>query len=122
MKTEEKYKEMGFTKIGNGAVQDRHGDIYFPKKAKSPQKAIKLFCRECMGMDRRKQENIIGVEMVRECTDPVCPLFDFRMGKNPFRANSMTEDQKRAAGARLALASGRGVNSAAGDQISTAGV
>ena len=118
MKTEEKYEEMGFTSLGKGKVQDRHGDKFYPKKTKSPQKAIKLFCRECMGMDRRKQENVIGVEMVRECTDPMCPLFDFRMGKNPFRVSTMTDEQKKAAGARLALASGRGVNRGRDNQIS----
>ena len=90
MKTEEKYKEMGFTKIGNGAVQDRHGDIYFPRKVKGPAKAIRRFCFECMGMDRRKENPERPYADVESCTDPVCPLFDFRAGRNPFHARALS--------------------------------
>ena len=103
MRTEEKYQEMGFTQLGKGKVQDRHGDIYYPKKARSPQQAIKLFCRECMGMDRRKKNKQENIEMVRDCTDPMCPLYDFRMGKNPFLTGHMTEERKKAASERMKL-------------------
>ena len=106
MRTAEKYKEMGFTELSNKKVQDKHGDIYYPRKASSPLKAIKFFCRECMGMDRRKQSQVENVELVRDCTDPMCPLFDFRLGKNPFYKSTMTEEQKRAVVERLALARG----------------
>lgn len=103
MKTSEKYKKMGFTEISDTKVKDRHGTIFFPKKSKSPLQAIKLFCRECQGMDRRKQAQVENVELVRECTDPMCPLFDFRLGKNPFHRRIMSEDQKKAASARLSM-------------------
>ena len=92
--TEEKYEEMGFTKLGDGKVEDRHGDIYYPRKVKSPAKAIRQFCFECMGMDRRKKNPEHPYDDIRECTDPVCPLFDFRAGKNPFNVRVLTEEQK----------------------------
>ena len=117
--TDEKYEEMGFTKLGKGRVQDRHGAKYYPKKAKSPQKAIKLFCRECMGMDRRDKSQMENVEEARACTDPMCPLFDFRMGKNPFNTRIMTDEQKKAVAARFALALGRDTNSGPVAEIST---
>lgn len=84
MLTEEKFKEMGFT-IEETFVIDRHGDKYFPKKHKSPAKAIRLFCFECNGWDRRKKDSGKPFEFVKDCLDPMCPLFDFRFGKNPFR-------------------------------------
>jgi len=37
-------------------------------------KAIKEFCIECMGGDKKEVEH---------CTAPKCPLFDFRFGKKP---------------------------------------
>lgn len=84
MNTEEKYKEMGFEKLGRGQVMDRHGDKYYPRKVKSPAKAIRQFCFECMGMDRRVKTPERPYDDVQNCSDPMCPLFDFRMGKNPF--------------------------------------
>ena len=104
MRTAEKYKEMGFTELSDKKVQDKHGDIYYPKKASSPLKAIKFFCRECFGMDRRKKAQVENVELVRDCTDPMCPLFDFRLGKNPFIKRVLTEEQRKAVGERLTLA------------------
>ena len=94
MRTAEKYKEI------------RHGDVYYPRKAKSPLKAIKFFCRECQGMDRRKKSHVENVELVRDCVDPMCPLFDFRLGKNPFYKRNLTKEQKKAVVARLDLARG----------------
>lgn len=34
MRTSEKYAEMGFVEVGKGKVQDKHGQTYYPKKAK----------------------------------------------------------------------------------------
>ena len=107
METEDKYREMGFVELGRGKVQDRSGNVYYPKKAKSPQKAIKMFCRECVGMDRRKKETQTGVELVRDCPDPMCPLFEFRMGKNPFLKRTMTDEQRIEAAERMNVALGR---------------
>lgn len=115
MKTAEKYKEMGYAQDGD-VVKDRQGFVYYPKKAKTPQKAIKLFCRECMGMDRREKAQIANVELVRDCVDPMCPLFDFRLGKNPFKTWQMSEEQKKAAVERLTLLRGPHLNSGEQDE------
>jgi hypothetical protein len=101
--TAEKYKEMGFTELSATKIQDKHGYVYYPRKARSPLKAIKFFCRECMGMDRLKQSQVENVELVRGCVDPMCPLFDFRLGKNPFRSGLMTEEQKKMATKQILL-------------------
>jgi len=57
MRTQEKYAEMGFVEMGKGRVQDKYGQVFYPKKARSPLQAIKLFCRECMGQSRLKPKS-----------------------------------------------------------------
>ena len=105
MLTSEKYHDLGFKELGHGnKVQDRHGNIYYPRKARSPLQAIKLFCRECMGSDRRKKAKAENYELVRDCPDPMCPLYDFRFGKNPFLKRTLTDGEKKAAAARLSFA------------------
>ena len=42
----------------------------------TPVGAIRAFCLECVGWQAQE---------VRECTDELCPLFPFRMGRNPSR-------------------------------------
>jgi len=56
----------------------------FARKSKRPLKAIRLFCMECMGMDRRYKNPPHPIEDIKHCTDKLCPLYDFRLGKNPF--------------------------------------
>jgi hypothetical protein len=56
----------------------------YGRKATKPLKAIRLFCGECMGMDRRKKTPTYPIEDVKGCTDDLCPLLDFRLGKNPY--------------------------------------
>ena len=53
----------------------------YHKKAKRPLRSIRLFCAECMGMSRLVENISIPVEDIRGCTDPECPLFEFRLGK-----------------------------------------
>ena len=104
MRTAEKYQEMGFMELERGKVRDKHGRVYYPKKARSPLQAIKLMCRECMGQDRTKPKRVENATLVRDCVDPMCPLFDFRMGKNPFiKGRSMSEEEKMAARERMTL-------------------
>ena len=74
MRTSEKYADMGMAEMGRGKVQDKHGQIYYPKKARSPLQSIKLFCRECMGQSRLKPKSQEGIDLIRDCTDPMCPL------------------------------------------------
>lgn len=40
----------------------------------TPVRAIRKFCVECMGF---------SVYEIPRCTSPLCPLYPFRMGKNP---------------------------------------
>lgn len=58
---------------------------YIPKKYKSPAKAIKEHCIECMG-GRGNGENVY--KMVETCNDTRCALWDFRFGKNPHNSRT----------------------------------
>lgn len=62
----------------------------------NPVKAIRAFCVECFG----------GLNSeIKKCQSIDCPLFPFRMGKNPYRTKrEMTQEQKEAAAERLAKA------------------
>lgn len=62
---------------------------------KSPLKAIKQFCFECVGENKAD---------VKGCTSKTCPLKPFRMGKNPFIKKEMSEEQRLKAKERLAEA------------------
>lgn len=56
------------------------------KKPNTPQKAIVDFCISCMGYHK---------SYVKECTALNCPLYDFRLGKNPYRkSREYTEEQR----------------------------
>jgi len=57
---------------------------FYPKKSRKPLQAIRFFCFECMGWDRRHKDSGRPFDDVKGCTDKMCPLFDFRFGKNPF--------------------------------------
>ena len=106
--TEAKYKQMGFT-VKSKFVLDSEGNKYFPKKAKTPLRAIRYFCLECMGWERRKGlKQDKPFDDVRECTDPLCPLFDFRFSKNPHSNRKGNMDNLKKA--HLANIAGRGLN------------
>lgn len=52
----------------------------------SPLKAIKEFCLECCGYNSND---------VKKCTAPLCPLYAFRNGHNPYRkGREYTEEEK----------------------------
>lgn len=61
----------------------------------SPIKAIRAKCMDCC-YDQREE--------VKLCPAKDCPLWPFRLGKNPNRVRQMTEEQKQAAAERLARA------------------
>ena len=63
------------------------------KHHRSPVKAIREFCLECMNDQ---------VEEIARCTDPGCPLYHFRFGKNPYLKRTLTPEQKAAAAERMA--------------------
>jgi len=62
---------------------------------KSPIKAIRAKCLDCCCGQK---------EEVKLCPATSCPLYPFRLGKNPFRKREMSEEQRKAAAARLAKA------------------
>lgn len=60
---------------------------------KNPVKAIREKCIECMGGQMNE---------VAKCTCERCPIYPFRLGKNPFRtAHTMSDEQKAIAAKRL---------------------
>ena len=65
---------------------------YKPKKKKSPVKAIREHCIECMG-GREKGQN--SGKLIEECASPDCALFDFRLGKNPYHTQNLTDVQRK---------------------------
>ena len=91
--TDKRYIELGFIKNGN-SVESPDGTIFYPKKDKSPARAIRLFCKECCGLDRREKTKTGLSNLIDECTDPICPLFDFRYGKNPFYSRPSIQDSE----------------------------
>lgn len=53
----------------------------------NPVKAIREKClNDCCAGDRNEVEN---------CLCPTCPLFPFRMGKNPFRKEKVLNDEQK---------------------------
>lgn len=60
----------------------------------SPKAAIRLFCITCMGGSKHD---------VKGCASLSCPLHPFRLGRVP-NGRVMTDEQRAAAVARLALA------------------
>lgn len=65
------------------------------EKTTSPIKAIRAKCLDCC-CDQRDE--------VKLCPATTCPLWPFRMGKNPNRSRNMTDEQRQAAKERLAKA------------------
>ena len=59
----------------------------------NPVKAIREKCLDCCGGSTLE---------VKECTAENCPIYPFRLGKNPFRQKrELTEEQRKAVGDRL---------------------
>lgn len=65
------------------------------EKSITPIKAIKAKCLDCCCGQR---------EEVKACSAKECPLWQFRLGKNPNRSRNMTDEQRKAASERLAKA------------------
>ncbi len=63
------------------------------KKTLSPLKAIRAKCLDCC-CDQSKE--------VQLCPCDDCPLYPFRSGRDPARANRLTEEQRVKAAERLA--------------------
>jgi hypothetical protein len=70
---------------------------YQAKKQKSPVRAIREFCIECMG----GRDNKGSMKLVRECVSKTCALFEFRLGANPYHNQTLTKAQREERGQRL---------------------
>ena len=55
-------------------------------------RAIRLKCYDCSCYQSNE---------VRDCPVTICPLYPFRLGKNPFLRKELTEDEKREIKERL---------------------
>ena len=55
-------------------------------KPTNPVKVIRLFCKECMCGSSAEIAN---------CTAPKCPLYDWRMGTNPYRKKRILSDDEK---------------------------
>lgn len=65
---------------------------YKPKKVKTPVKAIREMCIECMG-GRGLGQNYS--KLISECCSVDCALYDFRFGKNPFHTQNLSDDERK---------------------------
>ena len=68
-----------------------------PKKYKSPLKAIREMCFQCMG--GRESEGYL--KRVSECGSAGCPNYEFRHGKNPGHTQNLTSEQRKERSDRL---------------------
>ena len=64
---------------------------YQPKKKTAPVKAIREMCIECMGGRNNKGHK----ELIENCLSPVCSLFSFRFGTNPYRLKPILSSNER---------------------------
>lgn len=62
------------------------------EKPMSLMKAIKTKCLDCSGNNKTE---------VLKCLITTCPLYPFRLGKNPNRIRNMTDEQRQAASERM---------------------
>ena len=68
-----------------------------PKKTKSPGRAIREHCIECMG-GRGSGHNYS--KLISECSSHDCALYEFRFGKNPYHSLALTGEQRKRLAAR----------------------
>ena len=73
---------------------------YKPKKCKSPLKAIRETCVQCMG--GRESEGY--VKRISECVSADCPIYEFRFGKNPYHIQNLSLEQRNERRERLRVA------------------
>ena len=66
---------------------------YIARQETNPVKAIREMCIECMG----GRGNTGYSTLIKECVVKVCPLFAFRLGKNPYlKKRELSEAHKKA--------------------------
>lgn len=72
---------------------------YKPNKHKSPIKAIREMCIQCMGT----RENPGYQILIQTCPSSSCPNYEFRFGKNPYNKKTLTDEQKKKRADRLSV-------------------
>lgn len=84
------YSNMNYNEINS--IDDLNS-VVASGEVTSPLKAIRLKCLDCSAYDRGE---------VRNCFVEKCPLFPFRLGRNPFRkTREYSEEERAALGERL---------------------
>jgi hypothetical protein len=58
-------------------------------KCKSPLKAIREMCIQCMGATQNYSK------LIKECASPNCPIFIYRFGKNPHHSKNISDEQRK---------------------------
>lgn len=81
-----------YTYTGKTKVTDTTDNSLDNCKKNRPLKAIRQKCLDCC---------VYKPSEVRRCHITSCPLWPYRMGKNPFHKRTMTEKQKQEASKRL---------------------
>ena len=72
-------------------------------KQKSPARAIRMMCVECMGGQSVQDAK----DLIRDCPVSACPLYAFRFGRNPYHARAC---QTAIRGPRSGLTAGQEVS------------
>ena len=67
------------------------------RKHKSPLKAIREKCIECVG----GRESAGYLKLISECVSPNCPTYEFRYGKNPYHTQNLSSKQRKERAERL---------------------
>jgi hypothetical protein len=67
------------------------------RKHRSPLKAIRENCIECVG----GRESAGYLKLISECVSPNCPTYEFRYGKNPYHTQNLTAEQRKERGERF---------------------
>lgn len=62
------------------------------RQNQSIKEAVRLKCLDC---------SVYQYNEVRDCVVANCPLYPFRLGKNPFKKRNLTEEQRKEIGERL---------------------
>lgn len=75
------YEADGGEKVGSNPTSISKRELQALGHPESPIKAIRAKCLDCCGGQ---------VAEARKCTATGCPLWPFRMGKNPFHARAKT--------------------------------
>ena len=65
---------------------------YQPEKKTNPVEAIGEFCIECMGGRDSGQP---FTKLITECPSPECALYEFRLGKNPYHKQNLSNQQRK---------------------------